>query len=602
MRYLNNRTELETAIINDAYGKKMDISANPIQIVPFPGGIQNPGDKKFEDNTLINVCDNSGNSEYKKCYIYDGNDINLQYDHTGIYVASASSVYDYNYDAFNAFNNDGKGWRSSPQWNNTNSGTATTSGAKSINLYKYTDANGNDSTEKYGRPHYGSSFLNSNTTKTTVKYGAGNNGSASSNKTINDSVVAGPTVDIYGEWLQIETPSPVYLYNYSIRVPGPSAGFKDGGDYSTNTYPLDKSSTQNYINNENGPDQKDGFTSIIEGLDGTSECLYNNRPDGEGGCRWGSKLSKQEDVFNSNFSWTMTPDRRLMTPTDRWTSHFPKVFTVVGSTDGKNWYYIDQQSFVDPPDLPKTTQDSYLLSKGNTYTKGYGHEKNTGANIIKFEVNTVDKYSFFRLIISEMFPNNSYVHITTWTLSAFIDNFTPNKRSKEEASYESFTNFRENSQEYVTGMKNWEYFSNDIDSGLLDKYREQKETISQAKKDKNPLSNLEPFSGENADSIKSQIAPITSSYTGYITSQQQINDNYYVMGNNIASFNSLYGNITTRTDDKYDFRGNGFARAPTKIDGWINDNKEIVMQQNSIYILSTITIASLVLALILVTK
>ena len=151
-------------------------------------------------------------------------------------------------------------------------------------------------------------------------------------------------------------------------------------------------------------------------------------------------------------------------------------------------------------------------------------------------------------------------------------------------------------------MKNWEYFSNDIDSGLLDKYREQKETISQAKKDKNPLSNLEPFSGENADSIKSQIAPITSSYTGYITSQQQINDNYYVMGNNIASFNSLYGNITTRTDDKYDFRGNGFARAPTKIDGWINDNKEIVMQQNSIYILSTITIASLVLALILVTK
>ena len=48
--------------------------------------------------------------------------------------------------------------------------------------------------------------------------------------------------------------------------------------------------------------------------------------------------------------------------------------------------------------------------------------------------------------------------------------------------------------------------------------------------------------------------------------------------------------------------GNNFNKPPTQLDGIISDNKEIIMQQNNIFILSTITITTLVLALLLVSK
>jgi hypothetical protein len=584
MRYLNDRTESEIVIISDAYGKKMDISANPIQIVPFPQGPkQNPGMIQFKDNTLNNVCNNPQDSYYKKCYVYDQNDINLQYDHTGKYVASASSVYknDDNYNAYHAFNNTGENWRSSPTANNN-------AATQEINLFKISDKDGIKSKDKYGRPHYGQSFLNGGAPKTTVKYGALNNGSASK------ANLTGSSVDIYGEWLQIETPSPFYLYRYSIRVPNPNANFVDGGDYSGKRYPLDKRATMDYINGETFLNMREGLVSEADKL------CFNNKQSDKAGCNFNSVINQGKNSLNGIASENLKPDRALATPKDNWTSHFPKVFTVVGSIDGKDWYYIDQQSFIDPPDLPKTIQDGYESSTLSGYIKGYGYKKNPGLNKVTFEVNSIDKYSCYRLIVSEMFPNNSYVQITTWTLDAFVDNFTPNKESKKEASYEPFSNFLENSPQYVTGMTNWDYFSKGIDSNLLNKYKEQKELVSQAKKSKDALPELESFTGNQL--INQFSVPISTNYGTYITTQQRINNNYYEMGNSITSFNRLYGNLTTDPKDPYDFGGNGFSRAPTIVDGWINDNKEIIMQQNSIYILSTITIASLVLALILVSK
>lgn len=581
MRYLNNRTDLEKSIISNAYSK-ITSEVKPIQIVPFPGGNQNPNDIKFKENILNNVCDNSENSDYKKCYIYDNNDNSLKYNHTGKYVASASSIMSKNdkkkdyYDAFNAFNNDGYGWRS-----------ASDKAVSTINVYKKNNnrlvvyeqdqilEKGTDYVEKYGRPHYGSSFFNDVTTKTTIEYGAIENGSATG-----ITIDLSGSVDIYGEWLQIETPSPIYLYRYSIRVPKPDTGFEDGLNYLGNTYPSDKMITQNYINSN------EGFGTKTE----NGITITDSKPDI-------TITNTKLDTLQSIFSYSLSPSITVKTPNDRLTSHFPKVFTVVGSNDGNKWYYIDQQSFVDPPDLPYKYLTGNSYTKGNSYIKGYGYEKDDSQNIVTFQVNSVDRYRYFRLIISEMFPNNSYVHITNWTLSAFVDNFTPNKDSKKE----SFSNFRENSPGYVTGMTNWEYFSDDIDTTLLNKQKEQKEMVSQARNDKNPLSNLEPFT-QNYPKEQQFLNEIKANYTGYNNSQRKINDNYYVMGNSIASINMLYGNVINADGDVYDFKSNGFSKDPMKIDGWINDNKEIVMQQNSMYVLSTITIASLVLALILVSK
>jgi hypothetical protein len=83
---------------------------------------------------------------------------------------------------------------------------------------------------------------------------------------------------------------------------------------------------------------------------------------------------------------------------------------------------------------------------------------------------------------------------------------------------------------------------------------------------------------------------------------KKVNQNYYDMRQNVQTFKDQYTKMANDPNDKYDFKASSFNKAPTQLDGLINDNREIIMQQNSMYILSTITVATLVLALILVYK
>ena len=76
----------------------------------------------------------------------------------------------------------------------------------------------------------------------------------------------------------------------------------------------------------------------------------------------------------------------------------------------------------------------------------------------------------------------------------------------------------------------------------------------------------------------------------------------YDLSQNIQDFSNNYFNALNAPNDKYDMSGNNFNKPPTQLDGIISDNKEIIMQQNNIFILSTITITTLVLALLLVSK
>ena len=287
-------------------------------------------------------------------------------------------------------------------------------------------------------------------------------------------------------------------------------------------------------------------------------------------------------------------------PEKKYTSLFPKSFTVVGSTDGNNWYYIDQQTFVEPPDIENNR-------KNLNYNKGFTVNSDKS---ISFNLNSINRYTFFRLIITELFPGNSQAVISTWGFYGFVQNISPNIKTLE-----SFSN------QYVTEMSSsfGDDFSKDIDSNLKRTYIEQLTNLNQARNIPDPLSNLASYTiMENFDShgfiqynggttngntvINKQIFPTISIYKDYLSQQSQINNNVYDLSQNIYDFSKNYFKVLKDPNDKYDMSGNNFNKPPTQLDGLISDNKEFIMQQNSIFILSTITITTLVLALILVSK
>jgi hypothetical protein len=90
---------------------------------------------------------------------------------------------------------------------------------------------------------------------------------------------------------------------------------------------------------------------------------------------------------------------------------FPKKFILVGSKDGIKWDYIDQRNLVDPPgDLSDRSP-------------------------ITFDVNSVEYYFFYRLIIGEMYTNNSIVRINQFNIFGMVEE-TPNR--------DAFTNMSDN--------------------------------------------------------------------------------------------------------------------------------------------------------------
>lgn len=83
----------------------------------------------------------------------------------------------------------------------------------------------------------------------------------------------------------------------------------------------------------------------------------------------------------------------ILTPAYTESSTFPVKFTVVGSNDGKVWKFIDYRN---------TIVDEYPPIAS--------HPLKT------YNINSNDKYSFFRLIISEMSGKIPYVKLNQWNL------------------------------------------------------------------------------------------------------------------------------------------------------------------------------------------
>lgn len=479
---------------------------NPIIIVPL-------------QTSTINIPFNS-NQTNNTTPFYDDSDQFQMFDHTGIYTFSASSIQDGTTSAFNAFNAD-----KDTCWKSTQ-----VSGIESASVFDICSNAPITYKNTYYNPHFGTSNYNS-TTATTVMMPDGTS----------------PTI-IYGEWLQIELPAPIFLYRYVIRVP-PS------NDASATAYPGDYPNILSYLN-----------------------LVASNAP----------VLKTLSEPFDS----PQAP-----------TSHFPKTFVLAGSNDGINWSLVDQRAFSIPPDLSNSQ--------------------------VTLEVNSIDNYTHFRLIVSELFPGNSQVQICQLSLYAFLDRFMPNPHSLTYFNaLENFATRQNYSPQYVTDMDyykpvSWDYFSKGTDIKLIQEQKKQRVQIDEAKQSKS-VSNLgyytvEPFyTGTNTaiddhsfqsklytdpkDVANNQVTPMIAIYNDYLLKQQQVNQNYFDLSKNIYDFSHNYYTTLADPNDTYDLSANNFNRPPTKLDGLLVDNKQIIMQQNSMYIASTITIATLVLALILVTR
>uniref|UniRef100_A0A6C0JI05 F5/8 type C domain-containing protein n=1 Tax=viral metagenome TaxID=1070528 RepID=A0A6C0JI05_9ZZZZ len=95
-------------------------------------------------------------------------------------------------------------------------------------------------------------------------------------------------------------------------------------------------------------------------------------------------LPSQQPIFLYKYSiLTPVPVGGIMT--------FPSKFMVVGSSDGVNWDYVDQQNL----STPRDTSD--------------------GKPVV-FNLNVTKNYNYYRLIVSEMFKQNSVLRINEWAL------------------------------------------------------------------------------------------------------------------------------------------------------------------------------------------
>jgi len=251
-------------------------------------------------------------------------------------------------------------------------------------------------------------------------------------------------------------------------------------------------------------------------------------------------------------------------------STFPLKFTVVGSNDGNTWNYLDQ----------------YNLEKKSL--------PNKNKPVKDFYLNSVEKYSYFRLIISELFQGMTNIKINQWNLLGSLNismnskSGTENFKSMDEKIFSpNFTNF---SLGYAFVQNNYESFDNYMNSNSV--YNEYLADLV-AEPDETPneilVSDIKEF----------QITPMLRISSDYTNLTNKINSKRIDLSNNIAEITN--SNKTGLRDqlmanDFYDYSGNllYYLNPPsTTTDAMIEDTNAIIAQQNSIYILGAITSATL---------
>jgi hypothetical protein len=84
----------------------------------------------------------------------------------------------------------------------------------------------------------------------------------------------------------------------------------------------------------------------------------------------------------------------------------------------------------------------------------------------------------------------------------------------------------------------------------------------------------------------------------YLTDSYILNQNYQTLSNQINTFNQLKDEMNAK-NDIYDYSGNTLHlphnRPPTILDGANDDSKMLILQENTVYIIGCITMATFLL-------
>jgi hypothetical protein len=248
----------------------------------------------------------------------------------------------------------------------------------------------------------------------------------------------------------------------------------------------------------------------------------------------------------------------IKTPNFTVNSTFPKRFSILGSNDGSMWEYVDQQNVKTP----------VLNSKPSRV----------------YNINSTKAYSYFRLVISEM-PNEARsIMIKQWNMNG-VTSITPNPDYKTNESF-------------VT-LSRW------VD---LDRWTSEKEGFQDY--GYKPSNSIKYNTGAELkkEVIDNQIGPMERISNDYSISQIYVDTNYISLGNNIKDVTNSdktgLRDILMR-NPMYDFSGNvvdNEKQSKTVVDAQIEDIDSIINQTNTIYILGSITMVTLLIFSVIIGK
>jgi hypothetical protein len=101
--------------------------------------------------------------------------------------------------------------------------------------------------------------------------------------------------------------------------------------------------------------------------------------------------------------------------------------------------------------------------------------------------------------------------------------------------------------------------------------------------------------------LSGQILPLSLIATDYSNKLKTVNQNYYDLSSNISTIKSIQSDISGNT--LYDYNTPFILEKPkTLLDGLVYDNNLLTVQENAMYVLGTITAATLIVFAIVIGK
>jgi len=239
-------------------------------------------------------------------------------------------------------------------------------------------------------------------------------------------------------------------------------------------------------------------------------------------------------------------------------STFPKRFAILGSNDGIVWEYIDQQNVKTP----------VLNSKPSRV----------------YNINSTKAYSYFRLVISEMPNEAKSIAIKQWNLNG-VTELTPNPDYKTNESFVTLSRWMD-----------------------IDKWSSKKEGFEDYGY---TPSNMIPYytpSQLKTDVIENQVKPMIQVSTDYSTSLLNVDTKYKSIGNGInkiTNTNKTGIRDIMMNNPIYDFSGNVLNsenKGKAVVDAQIEDIDSMVSNINTVYVLGSITLVTLLIFSVIIGK